>query len=157
MADDETPVDPFLLVTPEDVAERLEWELDEDEHRLLLGTLEGLSDDARFYGSLAWTADSTPRQVKSLIIRAASRFMRNPDNYTVSRAGDETVNWSDRDGAGYSPEFSEREQKMLRQISGSKPGLFSVNVVNYVRDERAALELVPVEGGGDPFPWTDRF
>jgi len=33
--------------------------------------------------------------VRTLVLRCAARYMRNPDGYVTSRAGDETLTWSD--------------------------------------------------------------
>lgn len=106
---------------------RLEWDLDSGEQAIAQGALEDLSDDARFYGSQRWDSETAPRQVKSLVLRAAVRYMRNPEGFVQSRAGDETVIWSDKGEDAGTAHFTEREQKILGAIAGRGQGLTSVN------------------------------
>lgn len=147
--------DPYLLISVEELAATLEWTLDDDEMRLAQGALEDLSEDARFYGDGSWTYDTAPRQVKSLVRRAVARHLRNPDGYTVSRAGDETVGWTDKGDSNGVLTFSDREIKMLRQMAGRR-GVLSVDTYAYrssMEPDPAPLGLVPTAGGGDPFPY----
>lgn len=145
-------IEPQPLVDMEDLVARLEWTMDDDEARLAEASLEDLSDDARFYGSHAWkTPESTPRQVKSLVARAVARHLRNPDGFTVSRAGDETVGWTDKGDDGGVLAFTEREQKTLRQIAG-KGGLTSVRVVAWGERDPVREGFVPTVSG-TPFPY----
>lgn len=131
---------------------RLEWVLDENERRLAEATLEELSDDARFYGSDSWDSEDTaPRQVVSLVMRAAKRFLRNPDGYTQSRAGDETLAWTDLGHDAGSPTFNEREVKMLRALAG-RSALTTVEITAWNSRRRPGAEgFVPVVNG-EPFP-----
>lgn len=141
------------LVALDELKARLEWELDADEERLAGGTLEELSDDARYYGNATWASASTaPRQVKSLITRAAARFLRNPDGYTQSRAGDETLGWADRGEDAGTAAFTEKEIKMLRQIGGGSR-LHSAPITAWGTTVQETHGFVPVAGGGDPFPY----
>jgi hypothetical protein len=116
------------LATVDELQDRLDWVLDSGEQGVAEGALGDLSDDARFYGTSSWTDDLVaPRQVKSLVLRAAARFMRNPDGYTQSRAGDETLQWGDRGENAGSAFFTTREQQMLARIAGSNTsGVISV-------------------------------
>lgn len=151
---------------------RLEWELDTTEQSIAESALADLSDDARFYGSSLWDSTNVPRQVASLVLRAAVRYMRNPDGYITSRAGDETVQWAESHDAGTAA-FTEREQKMLAAIAGKGTGLTSVNTVAYgptrkggpryinpmTKDVAYADGYAPVDPTGyagpgpDPFPF----
>lgn len=116
------------LVTTDDLAARIEWVMEADELRLASGVLEDLSDEARFYGSNTWaTPESTPEAVKRLILKAAARYLRNPDGYIQSRAGDETVVWSDKGHEAGVASFSPAEQKVLSQLAG-QGGLISVEI-----------------------------
>jgi hypothetical protein len=109
---------------------RLDWTLDQGEQSMAEAALADLSDDARFYGSARWNSDTAPRQVKSVVLRAAARFMRNPDGYTQSRAGDETIMWNDSAGQDAGTAFfTEREQKILASLAGRGNGLVSVQVI----------------------------
>lgn len=139
------------LVTVEELAARLPFVMDEDEKREAVGALEDLSDDARSYGRATWTTPATaPRQVKNMIRRAAGRHMKNYDGFTTSRAGDESVGWTDRGEQSGSAYFTAAEIKMLRGLSG-RGGFTSVPLSGY-QDTRGAVGYVPAAGGGDPFP-----
>lgn len=119
------------LATLPELQSRLDWQLDTGEQSVAQGALEDLSDDARFYGSQRWDSTTAPRQVKSLVLRAAARFMRNPDGFVQSRAGDETIQWSDGGEDAGTAHFTEREQKILAALSGRGQGIVSVQAVAY--------------------------
>ena len=120
-----------MLVAIEDLAARLSFVMDEDEEREALGALEDLSFDAQTTGSALWqTAESTPQAVKNLIVRAAARHMKNHEGYTVSRAGDETVQWAEQDVAGQAT-FTADEKRMLRTMGGTAPFIGSVGTYAY--------------------------
>lgn len=119
------------IATLQELEGRLDWELDDRERSIAEAALADLSDDARFFGASHWDASTAPRQVKSLILRAASRYMRNPDGYVQSRAGDETVQWSDGGEQAGTACFTPREEKIIGEISGRSPGILSVPLVAY--------------------------
>ena len=79
--------------------------------------------------------------------------MRNPNGYTQSRAGDETLAWSDAHGrdAG-SVYFTREEIRLLEELAGRKPGISSVVVSAWGTSCRRRKGLVPVDYGGDRFP-----
>jgi hypothetical protein len=119
--------DPYSLASVEEVQARLDWTLDDGERQVADGAITDLSDDARFYGSNSWTEANCPRQVKNLVVRAAARFMRNPDGYVTSRAGDETVAWTDRKEDAGVATFTRQEQDQLAELAGNtRTGLTSV-------------------------------
>ncbi|MGI5530158.1 hypothetical protein ACQEVX_23045 [Streptomyces syringium] len=132
---------------------RLDWELDEDERRIAVGALEDASDLAASYGR-AWPEATAPRLVKTLVLKAASRYVRNPNGYTQSRAGDETLAWSEAHGrdAG-SVYFTREEIRLLTEFGGRKPTFSSAPVTAWestLRPDRGGL--VPAGYPGDPFP-----
>lgn len=141
------------LVIIEDLAEKVPFEMDEMDEREAQGALDSLSDDARFYGSDQWLlAETAPRQVKNLIIRAASRHMKNYDGYTQSRAGDETLAWTDRGHEAGSAYFTDSEKRTLRALGG-KVGLVSVPIQAW-GDRPTGTAFVPVMNiEGKPFPF----
>lgn len=145
-------MDPFA--TLEELEARLEWTLDDGERRIAQGALESLSDDARFYGRAWLNAQSAPRQVKNLVLKAASRFMRNPDGYTTSRAGDETLAWTDRGENSGEAEFTEREIKALKAMAG-QGGIVSVPTYAWNSRKSSGPVYVPVSGypGEKAFPY----
>lgn len=140
----------------EELKGRLEWDLDTDEERIAQGALDDLSADALFYGNPRWTEASCPPYVKTLVLKAAQRYMRNPDGYEQSRAGDETVGWgqSTDDDKGAAA-FSKKELAALKALV--RPAVFgSINVQAYgTRFKAAQVGNVPVSGypGEKPFPY----
>lgn len=133
------------IATLLELKERLDWELDEGEERVATGALEDLSEDARFYGSDYWDSVASPRQVKSLVLRAAARYMRNFEGYVQSRAGDETIIWTDDGSEAGTAHFNRREQKILAELSGRVTGLTSVGVIAYGSGRRQKPRYI------DPF------
>lgn len=137
------------LATIEDLEARLDWVLDDLELSVAETALEDLSDDARFYGSSTWDEATAPRQAKSLVLRAAARFMRNPDGYTQSRAGDETLMWGDKGENAGSAHFTEREQQMLARIAGvNTSSIHSVELVAWGPRRETGPGYVPVDPTG---------
>ena len=155
------------IATLPELEARLDWGLDAGEKKVAAAALEDLSEDARFYGSAGWLGTAAPRQVKSLVLRAAVRHMRNPDGFVQSRAGDETIQWSDIGEDSGTARFTEREQKMLATMAGRGQGLVSVGIMAYNPGPRRAPQYInPTtqdtddsgaiyaldSNGGTPFP-----
>ena len=109
-----------LLAPLEDLLARLDWDLDDTERRVAAAALEDLSDDARRYGSDSWTGVMAPRGVRTMVLRAAVRYMRNPDGYIQSRAGDEMVGWAPRKDVGAAA-FTDQEKDELREMGRKSP------------------------------------
>ena len=149
------------IATVDELQARLDWTLDDGELGVASGALDDLSDDARYYGSDAWDSTTAPRQVKSLVLRAAARFIRNPDGYTQSRAGDETLAWGDRGEDAGTAVFTAKEQQILANLAGkSAGGFYSVPVVAWgpTRTISQGPGYVPVDPIGyaetpRPFPF----
>jgi plasmid stabilization system protein ParE len=146
----------MAYATLEDLKARLDWELDEDEARIAGGALEDASDLAAHYGR-NWAEDAAPRLVRTLVLKATSRYMKNPDGYTQSRAGDETLAWNDKAGENAGTVyFSDEEIKLLAALGGRKPGIVSVPIVAYgSKIRRGDLGRVPVDYDGKSFPLYD--
>lgn len=124
--------DAYSLATVDDVQARLDWTLDTGERAVADGAITDLSDDARFYGANAWTSTAVPRQVKNIVVRAAARFMRNPDGYVTSRAGDETLAWTDRKEDAGVATFTKQEQDQLAELAGNtRAGITSVPMMAF--------------------------
>jgi hypothetical protein len=141
----------MALAALEDLKARLEWELDADETRAAHAALEDLSDQALHYGRSTWTAATVPALVRNTILAATTRYLRNPDGYTQSRAGDETLTWTDRGHDAGTAYFTDRETKLIQGFAG-RAGIGSIPVVAWGNKRRYAPGYVPVQGGGDPFP-----
>lgn len=145
----------------DELKERLDWDLDAAGERIAESALDDATELAIEYGR-EWPESSVPRLVRTLVLRAARRFVENPQGYTVSRAGDETVQWSDAAGehAG-SVHFTKDEQKLLAGLAGRGTGLVSATISAWGpqrRDPRMRggrrPGYVPVEGSpNSPFPY----
>lgn len=140
------------LATLQELTGRLDWTLDADELRIAAGALEDASDLARGYGR-DWNAETAPRLVRTLVLKACRRYMNNPNGYTQSRAGDETLGWNDAAGqdAG-TVYFTADEQKLLKGLAGKASGLTSVPVTAWGPHRPRPIGWVPVADGGKPFP-----
>lgn len=141
------------LATIEELIARLPFVMDEDETREAEGALEDLSDDARYYGKASWLSTAvTPPQVCRMVVKAAVRHMKNPDGYTQSRAGDETLGWDGKGAEAGSAYFIDREIKQLQTMAGAT-GFYSVPLNAWNTRQCTVIEgLVPCEGTSTPFP-----
>lgn len=147
------------LATVAELKARCDWTFDTDEERVAAGYLEEASDLARSYGRDSWEPNNVPRMAKNIVLSSVRRFMRNPDGYTTSRAGDETLAWADNPEAG-TIYLTKQEQKLLRAMAGSK-GLHSAGLNAWNPDGRTTRfgypeqYTVPVAGydGEKAFPY----
>ncbi|WP_372407210.1 hypothetical protein [Streptomyces luteireticuli] len=133
---------------------RLDWPLDDHELRIAASALEDASELAASYGR-DWPEDTAPRLVKTLVLKATSRYMRNPNGYTQSRAGDETLAWSEAHGRDAGTVYYTREEiRLLTELGGRKPTLASADVMAWGSKVRPEVTgTVPVGyPGGDQFP-----
>ncbi|MEU7030053.1 hypothetical protein AB0A60_25650 [Streptomyces sp. NPDC046275] len=144
----------MAYATLDELKGRLDWELDADEERIASGALIDASELAATHGR-EWPEATVPRLVKTLVLKAAARYLRNPNGYTLSRAGDETLAWSDAHGrdAG-SVYFTRDEIRLLEDLAGRKRGIYSAPVSAWGTKlpQRDAAGYVPVDYNGDPFP-----
>lgn len=150
--------EPEALAAVSELAAELSFVMSTDEQRDAAGAIEDLSDEARYYGRQDWTTpENTPREVKRLILKAAKRYMKNPEGYTSSMAGDERVNWSDRkanpDEAG-SATFSPVERQRLGELAGNRlPDFGSVGMFAFQRKSHRRYEgYVPTSPVPGSFP-----
>lgn len=124
-------MEPFALV--EDVQRRLDFALDTAEHAAVQAALEDMSSEARYYGNRAWPDPSaTPNIVRATVIKAVARWARNMNGYVTSRAGDETLSWSDVGPEAGAPEFLPKEIKLLKAIGDGRAGAFSIGSAEVV-------------------------
>lgn len=147
------------LATVPDVTVKLEEEPTARMLTMIAAYLEDASDAARYYGR-EWTPIDCPAAVSRIVASAVARFMRNPDNYSQSRAGDETVSWAERDEE--IDWFTEKEIARLGKIAAAVKvaafGTFQlVAGTNGHRSDRPRVQdLVATDGGtGTPFLWGD--
>lgn len=142
-------MEPFA--TLEELVDGLEWELDEGERRLAVQTLDEASDLVRAYGR-NWTPENVPAFVKRLTLKVTARFLRNPDAYVSSRAGDETVAFQEVGAEHVGVYLTREEQKLVKKFTRA-PGIVSVPIIAHGTVERPLARLVPVDYGGEPFPF----
>lgn len=144
-----------LLASLDDLLARLDWELSDVEKRVAESALEDLSDSARYYASASsWTSLTVPRAVRTIVLRAAVRYMRNPDGYVQSRAGDEVVGWAPSKVAG-APQFTEQEQEEIRDLGRRGSSLSVVGTYVYMAPGAPTRDCrhVPVHYHGKGFPF----
>ncbi|WP_411120600.1 hypothetical protein [Streptomyces sp. x-19] len=141
----------MAYATLDELKGRLDWELDEDELRIAMGALEDASDLAATYGR-EWPEDAAPRLVRTLVLKAASRYMRNPNGYTQSRAGDETLAWADIGQDAGTVYLTREEIRLLEELGGRRRGLASAEISAWGSKIRPSGGRVPVDYGGDSFP-----
>ena len=143
----------MAYATLDELKGRLDWTLDTDEERIATGALEDASDLAAHYGR-DWEEGSAPRLVRTLVLKASARYMRNPGGYTQSRAGDETLGWNDSAGENAGTVyFTDEEQKLLGSLGGKSPGIYSVEVTAWNSCIRPEVGYVPVAGSGEDIPF----
>ncbi|ANT41112.1 head-tail adaptor Ad1 [Streptomyces phage Nanodon] len=143
----------MAYATLDELKGRLDWTLDADEERIAAGALEDASDLAAHYGR-SWADGTAPRLVRTLVLKASARYMRNPGGYTQSRAGDETLGWNDSAGENAGTVyFTDEEQKLLASLGGKSPGIYSVEVSAWNSHITPGTGYVPVDNGGSDYPF----
>lgn len=142
------------LATVAELKARCDWTFDADEERSAPGYLEEASDLARAYGRDSWEPANAPRMAKNIVISAVRRFMRNPEGLTQSRAGDETLAWSDIGRDAASIYLTSAEIRLLRSLSGGG-GIRTAQVVAWGTTAQVGNGNVPISGypGEKPFPY----
>ena len=85
------------LATLTDLEHRVDWALDEDEKRLAESRAGGRVRPGSALRPRAGPPTRCRVWSRTLVLAACVRYLRNPDGYTQSRAGDETLAW---DGQG---------------------------------------------------------
>lgn len=146
-------MDGVALASVDDLKSRLAFDLTPEEEREALGALTDLSDEARAHGRASWlTPDTTPQSVKNLILRAASRHMKNYEGFVMSRAGDEYLQWSDlkeKAGAAY---FTDAEVTALKRMSGQSR-LHSVGLFAWTQRESVEEDILVRTESGSTIPF----
>lgn len=147
------------LVTLDEIRGRIDWTLSPGEELMAQAAIDDLSEDARFYSGAEWALPAdAPTRILSLILRAAVRFLRNPEGASQSRAGDETLMWDNRanEKAG-SPYFTDDEIAEIKGGgSGTGSGLaFGTLGVWAWNNGTGRRDLtVETDPGYEPMPWV---
>ncbi len=146
-------MEPFAVIG--DLTARLDWTLDEDEMRAAEGALEDASNYARMYGKAWEDGMSAPFMVKTIVLTVCVRYMKNLGGYTQSRAGDETLGFTDLGENAGAIYFTEQEQKLLAALAGKHGGIVSVPIFAWGTKLSPTTGYVPVSGepGEKPFPY----
>lgn len=147
------------FATATDVQSRLDFTLSALEATAVDNALSDLSDEARFIAGREWAdVANLPNQVRNTVIKAVARWARNMNGYVMSRAGDETLQWSDVGDAAGSAEFTGKEIKLIKAVGDGRIGgdfFGSVETYAYIAPRPYADEYVPVDGGGTKmFPFN---
>lgn len=117
----------LLLASVADLEARLGRQLDQIERVRALAVLEDVSSLARdvagrtFLNEAGTAIEGLPSTVRSVVIKAAERAMRNPDGYTAESVGD--YNYQ-RPGVEDGVYLTEREEKLIRRALG-RTGLWT--------------------------------
>lgn len=141
--------------TADELQDMIDWDFSKRELRMAEKALMHASVLARHYGR-DWPEDSVPEFVQTLVYRAAKRYMDNPSGNTDSRAGDETLGWTDAGGEYMGTVyFTAEEQRQLAEIAGKGAGLVTVNTNAWGEPDRRVDRAVrvPVDYGGKRFPY----
>ena len=141
------------FATLDELQDRLDWTLDEAEERVAESALEDASDLARGHGRDWADAAEAPRLIRTLVLKACARYMKNFDGYTQSRAGDETVMWSDKAGSDMGQIYYSRDEiKLIEGLAGKRTALMSTPLIAWNTKVGADSGTRPVAGGGKNFP-----
>lgn len=153
-------VDRITFVDLSDFEDNIDFVLDEQGQRQAQRRLEMASNMAMQYAKRTWTVANVPPIVQDIVLNVVERFMRNPDAYTQSRAGDETVAFADRGEAG-SWYFTSEEKDILAGFGPYKKPLGTIRMTPWqTRDTNRTIfvrtdpvldgDLFPLFSADDP-------
>lgn len=122
--------------TSQEVLDRLEFdtsEIGDDESRVLTFIESNLHDlilDARAIGQ-PWDNPDVPAIVGKIVRASMARFLRRPEGYISSRAGEEDMQWADAHGHGGSPAFTAREVEQIREAAFPHAAIGSIRTTRF--------------------------
>jgi len=141
------------FATLEELQNRLDWTLDDGEERVAEAALEDASELARAHGRDWVDAATAPRLVRTLVLKACARYMTNYQGFTQSRAGDESVAWSDKAGEDMGTVYFSRDEiKLLEGMAGRRTSLISAPIVAWQATAGLDNGYRPTGGSGKDFP-----
>jgi hypothetical protein len=138
--------------TFEELDKRLDYTLSEEEKTAATAALEDASNLARYYG-IDWPVAAVPPLVKTIVLNAVVRYMRLIEGVVQSRAGDETLTWTDLREKTGTVFLDDDQQRMLASLAGTKKGFWAVPIAAYggsLRD-RTGTGYVKTTGTEEPF------
>lgn len=117
----------------DDLKLSVEWTLSPEQERIAQWAINSLSLEAAYLASVAWTTPEPPPIIGLQVVKAASRWVRNPDGLSQDRVGDMTI------GRPYgsveihsSPTFTPDEAKLIKSYSGATTASPSFSVAQGV-------------------------
>lgn len=149
------------LVTLAELRTRLDWTLEVEEEGMALAALDDASNIVRAYG-LNWTRANAPALAKTVVAKATARYLRNPEGYSISRAGEEHVEWGRVEGSEPGVFLTQAEQKMIANLARPS-GIYTAPVFAWNGNKELKAEqqgYVPTQHGSkfpyyslDDSPW----
>lgn len=146
-----------LLISVDELQERLKWVLSSDEKVLAEATIWDASNLVRQFGRPGWSAAKVPPVVKTIVRNACVRYLDLSESVTLSRAGDEAEQYTDlreRTGTVF---LTDDEVETVRRAAGLDVSFTSVPMFVYSSDRAVrgcTCSGVPFGGAGDKaFPW----
>lgn len=122
----------MALVTQAEIEARLEFTMSADQLRMANAAIESLSIQAlHITGLPATTTDATcPKWIKQIVLGALELHIRNPEGFSFSRAGEESVGWNSATPRGL--QFTaEQEAKLKKGTRMSSSGISSISTVSW--------------------------
>ena len=140
----------MALATLDDVVDRLEDEPTPEVEAMIEAYLEDASDKAVVYGP--WSEADCPAAIRRLVAAAVARFIRNPDGFAQSRAGDETLAWQDLEEIG-SVYFTRSEIEYMQTLGNPRlPAFGTIQITAHGTTPPARDTYWPTEPRGRMFP-----
>lgn len=130
-----------LLIDVADLEARLKYALSPEERKVAAEVIWDASNLARHHGRPGWTALNVPPVVKTVVRNACVRYMEM-DSVTLSRAGDETEQYSDLGDRTATVFFNAEERSTIKAAAGSLSGSFQ-QVSTYVHDPSVGVRPEP--------------
>ncbi|MFB7188404.1 hypothetical protein ACFCZT_24545 [Streptomyces sp. NPDC056230] len=124
---------------------------DEAETALAEAALDDASDLVRHYG-LPWTPENCPPIVRRVVLRAAERIVRNPENARMEMEGSYQISLPA--SLPVSGELTDEEQSIVEKAAGFND-LVSVRITRSDAPCRPTTVYVDPEGPGEPIPFFD--
>jgi hypothetical protein len=145
-----------MLITVDELALRLKYELTDSDAVLAAEVIWDASNKARFFGRSTWTASAVPPVVKSIVRDACVRYMDLAESVLLSRAGDESEQYTDLREKTGTVFFSEDEKATIRLAAGRVGNMFSARTFVWSPEncqESGTVGYVPIAGSSAPFPY----
>lgn len=149
-----------MLATSEQFSTRLGRELDPDEGGRVEAILTDVSAIALGATGASWSLATVPADVQAVVLAAALRLFKNPDNYIEERVGSYSASVSSSQFSH--GVFTKPEWDILRRNAKREGyGFVGFTTVRRTREERCApypdVEYWDVSPYGSPIPYLERW